>query len=339
LQFEYRVRDVEINGATNDGIQIGADGTLTQEIFLTDLDIFTAAANGVHMFGAVSAVYCKNVSIGACNKGFLIGLPAVGQKVQSLFFTDCLADTCKDVGWHFADNGAATIADVNMTACWGSSNGTVTNAGGLLFDLSFASSKGFEVNGGRFINNKGYGIEILGGQKININNAQVLNNSQQGSGSSHGIIVGANVTDFSIIGGSSGLGTVGGVNNQGYGIVINGGTSNHYAIIGVDVTGNVTAGISDGGSGADKFIYGNAGFTTSNSGTAQIAAGTASIAVNHGLNATPATTDIQVTANSNITAATNFWVDTVGATSFTIRANVNVTGNSNFTWWARTKGA
>jgi hypothetical protein len=63
--------------------------------------------------------------------------------------------------------------------------------------------------------------------------------------------------------------------------------------------------------------------------------------VTHGLDFTPAISDIICVPVSNMASAglTNIWVSTVTSTTFTISANTNATANISFAWDARLKGA
>lgn len=70
------------------------------------------------------------------------------------------------------------------------------------------------------------------------------------------------------------------------------------------------------------------------SGTATISSGTTSVTVTHGAGYTPAASDIVVTPTNNPTNDPgNFWVDTIGSTTFAInvRSNPGVSG-ATFAW-------
>ena len=103
------------------------------------------------------------------------------------------------------------------------------------------------------------------------------------------------------------------------------------------ITGNlfeaVTTKIS--GSGTGNKIHDNKGYVTENSGTATVLNTTTSIAVAHGLAATP--TRIQITPRENPTNAVSFWwVDTVDAANFTINVNADPgASNLDFDWHAQ----
>lgn len=70
-----------------------------------------------------------------------------------------------------------------------------------------------------------------------------------------------------------------------------------------------------------------------NDGVATITAATSTVVVAHGLTGTP--TIINVTPRETIAAASFLWVDTIGATNFTINTNANVTADADFGWEAK----
>jgi len=78
----------------------------------------------------------------------------------------------------------------------------------------------------------------------------------------------------------------------------------------------------------------NRGFTTENSGTATLASGTTFIAVNHGLNVTPAAGDIVVTPIEDWGNMTKFWIGGYTSTQFTIYADQNPGQDVDFAWKA-----
>ncbi len=67
-------------------------------------------------------------------------------------------------------------------------------------------------------------------------------------------------------------------------------------------------------------------------GVATMTAASAAIIVAHGLSGTP--TDVQVTPRETIDSASYWWVDTIGATNFTIHTHSIVTADADFGWRA-----
>ncbi len=86
--------------------------------------------------------------------------------------------------------------------------------------------------------------------------------------------------------------------------------------------------------GSNTVIQNNIGYTTENSGTATIANGTTSIAVNHGLDVTPSDGDITVTPTGAWGTMTEFWVGNYTSTQFTIYADQDPGQDVTFAWRA-----
>jgi len=86
--------------------------------------------------------------------------------------------------------------------------------------------------------------------------------------------------------------------------------------------------------GTNTTIFNNIGFTTENSGTATLATGTTSIAVNHELDVTPSVGDIVVTPAETWGNMTKFWIGNYTSTQFTIYADQNPGQDVDFAWKA-----
>jgi hypothetical protein len=90
------------------------------------------------------------------------------------------------------------------------------------------------------------------------NNCSFMENSIGASGTYSGLIVSANTTDFSVTNCvAGGVGMYSTTNPQNYGIEVVAGTSDRYIISQNLVTGNVTGGVSDSGSGVNKSVTAN----------------------------------------------------------------------------------
>lgn len=82
------------------------------------------------------------------------------------------------------------------------------------------------------------------------------NSATAASGVGHGIHIAAGTTDF-IITNSTGSNALNPSGKQGYAIRLDPGASDRYTIQGNLVSGNVTGGVSDGGTGTNKLVQGN----------------------------------------------------------------------------------
>ena len=96
------------------------------------------------------------------------------------------------------------------------------------------------------------------------------------------------------------------------------------------IYGYLTPNVTD--AGTKNIIKDNVGYITENSGTATITAGQTSVAVTHGLAATP--TRVILTPTTD-TAGRRYWVSAKGATTFTITIDSTYTSDITFDWRAQ----
>jgi hypothetical protein len=88
--------------------------------------------------------------------------------------------------------------------------------------------------------------------------------------------------------------------------------------------------------GTNTIVRNNIGWKTENSGTATIANGSTTIAVTHGLDATPSLGNIALTPTNNLGTATKFWISGVTNTQFTINVDADPgASTATFSWLAR----
>lgn len=109
----------------------------------------------------------------------------------------------------------------------------------------------------QFINNGGHGCYVSNNSSnITFDNCDFIANSSSSPGTKHGVAIDPNTNNFSIINcrASNGLGFQG---TQAYGIFVNTGTSDNYIIQFNRLTGNATGGLSDNGTGVNKFVANN----------------------------------------------------------------------------------
>jgi len=151
---------------------------------------------------------------------------------------------------------SATItsgSDNRFTGCWFSCGRYSTGLAGLLVN----GGVGAAFTNCDFVNCGGDGALIQSGTYTSfIGCAAYKNSVTAGSGAKHGFEVASNVSYFSFVGctanNSAGVG-----GTQGYGIIVNSGSSNNYIIQSNLLTGNGTGGLSDAGSGGNKAVGNN----------------------------------------------------------------------------------
>lgn len=88
--------------------------------------------------------------------------------------------------------------------------------------------------------------------------------------------------------------------------------------------------------GTGTIVRNNIGWVTENTGTATVASGSTTVAVNHGLESSPALKNISVTPTNSLGNAAKFWISGITATQFTINVNADPGGTTaTFVWNAR----
>ncbi len=133
--------------------------------------------------------------------------------------------------------------------------GSSLTSNGLLINGGHKGS--IQVVGSRILGNAQHGIVLSAGPVDTIiTNSELALNSQLTANTYHGIVVGVAATDFTISNCSSGLSPEGS-GQQNTGILISAGASDHYNVVNNRVRGNLTAGFTDGGAGANKTTTGN----------------------------------------------------------------------------------
>lgn len=254
-QFIYEVHDC-LFATGSYGIRIGVAGGLTQDSRITNTTIGGQTVAGMDL-NFMSGGYFDSVSILSCGLG-ISSQPGANQYATANFFNSTITDGSTAQGWLLKPSSASgSISDWNITNSWGSNNG----AEGAKLDANGGKISGVAFDAFRAVDNQTHGINLFDAREVTMANCHVLCNSQAGLGTYHGLTVAAGVSRFSVTGGIYGIGgrlyVASGTNKQGYGIVVNAGTSDNYAIQGVIALGNVTASISDGGTGVNKSVTGN----------------------------------------------------------------------------------
>ncbi len=233
------------------------------------------------------------------------------------------------VGNHIYDCGtgikAETGADISFLSIVGNKIYSASSRGISAVALSDS------IIIGNWIYDSGmWGIDIVGiARRIAVVGNLVMN-SDQGTTGRDGIALRGDVAYCTV--NSNICSDNQGGPTQNYGINESG-TANYNNISNNICVGNQVGAIKK--VGANTIVKNNIGYVTENSGSATVLSGTTSIAVAHGLAATP--TRIQITPRENPTNAVSFWwVDTVGAANFTINVNADPgASNLDFDWHAQ----
>lgn len=251
------LEDLEVvNTTPTTGIAIdikGGNDTFLNRI-VADNPTGSQPAAGLRVANS-QAIWATDCDFIRCGNGLLIN--PTSSVTTWLFFTTCAFDSGSKSGANICPSGTAIVRGLFFNGCWYSTN---AERGFIVQPSGSASIDGVYLEQPKILNNGLQGFLSLAGPKnVHLSNPVVSGNSASASGIHSGIDFQPGASEFSIQGGRSGA-TMGFANTQSRGILINPGASNNYTILGVDVRGNVNAGIYDGGTGANKHLSGNLGF-------------------------------------------------------------------------------
>ena len=265
-----------------DGLKLEAT-SLIGNIFVSDFVVGNTESKGVHLLGGVQGVWLTEGKITArqdggpvsgsvgiqmdyCNgiymksldcllndRGMLVS-PSAGETVHWVFGSQVILDTNAGAGLDINPQGG-TVNGFDLSNSWSSSNGDI---GVKIRGSSASVVDGISLNM-RILKNGLQGIRLLGGPttftNIKIDGCSVLSNNQTMAGVS-GVQVDGGISGFTIQNCTVGTSSLF-ANNQTNGIRVFAGTSDNYIITGNNLVGNVSTGLNDGGTGANKVIDNN----------------------------------------------------------------------------------
>jgi hypothetical protein len=217
---------------------------------------FAQGAAGINIVNS-GGVWLDNVDAISTNVGLEIN-PGNGQTVMWLFAENCAFDTCSNNGITINPSGTGAVYGQAFTGCWTASCGNA----GFLIGASTGTVNGVQVVNHRSLDNglDGYGLDAGGSiANISFDACVASGNSQTTPGVSSGFAIAPGVSGWSIRNCRSGQ-AENLLNTQSCGIIVITGSSNSYQLINNDVRLNLTAGITDAGSGTTKIVSGNLGF-------------------------------------------------------------------------------
>ncbi|KVF47972.1 hypothetical protein WJ13_18470 [Burkholderia seminalis] len=237
---------------------VGTSNGLIQDVYAYDLGM--SGCFGGILFQNVSGANLWGIDVVLSSGNAIQFAPGNGGKVIFVFLDNVLADTSTGIGWLYQPIGSGVVGNITCTKCWSAGS---TGIAGVY--INGANVNGITWDAGIVRNNQQHGIWLNAGTNVVINSSQIFNNSLAGSGSYQGIVVSSGFTGFTITNNISGQGgydaLAGGVNKQGYGLLINSSTTtNNFVVSNNRFPGNVTAGSSNGSTGANQVFTNNLNF-------------------------------------------------------------------------------
>lgn len=174
---------------------------------------------------------------GCFSNGILISNSLGGQAPYAIWINDTESSGTRDNAVH-----VATGSEIYLTGLWlsqgvgPSSNGLIVSAG---TEVNIKNCAAYGFANAMVLGQSSRRVRILGGQAI---------------GSAYGVLVAANCYHFAIIGVSCGTSTRWG--SSGTAIGVGSGASDRY-VIAYNLVDGASTGISDGGSGSNKYVAHN----------------------------------------------------------------------------------
>ena len=227
------------------------------------------------------------------------------------------------------------IVETEFIGCWFSNGRTGTGEAGCLVN----ETNSINFIGCRFFNCGGDGCAVT---SFAVNTTFIgcsfeSNSVTAGNGVAHGLNIFPNTNSFTIANCKASNGLFSG--RQGYGIIVQSGTSNKYSICNNLLDGNFTGSFSDGGLGLTKTISGNVGYKTLSVGTGNIPPGATSAVITHGMAVTPQAGEILIAALTP-NGSNPFYIDfpLITSTTFTVKVASPAASDFYFSWRVAIQG-
>lgn len=260
-----------VNGYTGVEFTAGTGSTMS------NAHIYDCESIGIYVHGVNDVFISKFLLVTSQPTKFALGAIRLADRAEAIIFTD--GDTIggaypltteaasyalgtrpaynnfTNVFFDSAVNGALIneMVETEFVGCWFSNGRSGAGQSGAVVQnsdsLTFANC--------RFFNCGGHGCQVANTalRTVFMGCKFESNSYTAGPGVCHGLVFSANATDFTVTNCIAHNGLMSGT--QGWGIIVNAGTSDRYAMTNNLVSGNATGGVSDGGSGANKTVSGN----------------------------------------------------------------------------------
>lgn len=256
---EWTYKSSDIRDTKENGIVIDTDFRAAVEWHLLDLWFDNPAVDNVGTgiwYRGGEGLYVQDVTIQNYVTGFMVA-PPDGKEARWAFIESLLVDTCDQNGIVISQSGDGATVGINFVDCWTSTCGWC----GMWIehpDAPDGKVEGIRIIGHRAVNNGLAGIRLESETvcEIHISDSDIMSNSISSYGARHGIEVGAGVSEWSVHHCRIGNGYDGGA-SQGFGVWVDVGASDFYAIEHSDLRGNTVGAINDGGTGVNKRIQDN----------------------------------------------------------------------------------
>jgi hypothetical protein len=316
----------------------GNDHFISNGVIMTN----TGSYSGIDIFDS-GASWIRDVDVINFEYGMRIA-PTAGKQVEWCFFEAVAFDSgpATGAGVLVFNNAGDYIKGMSFDNCWFASNAI----GVQVSNTSSAPIDGLYFNNCKFYANDKQGLSIDVGtniKNIELATCQIAGNSASISGAYSGVKVANGVTGFKArnctIGTCSDFTTV----TQKYGIECAGSSITRMMVTDCDLQGNSVAGMHTGGVPAgNKLVTHNLGYLTENVGADTLPVGSQTKVVTHNMPEVAGGigslhVDLTPMAAKSASGITDVWVDSIGTSTFTVKANTTVAGTGFAFSWRATK--
>jgi len=248
--FHITLQAVKMWSIRREGIHIdgGAEQYLNQCLFISSDSIYPYA---IIRLKDTSAVWMSDISALWGQYGLLVD-PGDGDIVENVFVSQgaiegCVYDAIRITPSHANGKVRRFFFGNGSWAC-------MSNRGVLIGDVG--TMVGITFDHAIICYNAEHGVFVQSGEEWAILNSYVMANNTD-AGSFDGVRVAADCSNFRIIGNRIGDDFSTWTGTPNYGVNILAGTSDYYIVAHNDLHGCTTAGLNDGGSGANKIVSPN----------------------------------------------------------------------------------
>lgn len=219
---------------------------IIDNIMNCNVDGGSTTTDGVYIGNNTHTVFLERNSIIKCRTGYYVGGTIMPEFIR---FLGSEAERCNQNGFLIENCSNIWINDAYASVNYGN---------GISFSSAFAGMAWVGSPDAR--GNSYHGILIDGSGGVHIRDPHCCGNSVAATGIYHGITVGGNRSDITVIGGKCGGNTLGaGTGPQGWGVLVNTGNGDRIRVTDVDATGNQTGGVISAASGTNVSTSNNFG--------------------------------------------------------------------------------
>ncbi|MBR8096308.1 hypothetical protein KDX13_06240 [Burkholderia cenocepacia] len=195
--------------------------------------------------------FFTNIDVISTGYGLILQPPSDGPTIAYAQFVECLFDTPYSHAV-LIDGTYGTISAIEFNGCWAA----YSTAGDGVHVMG-SGTNGITWQGGRIRENGFNGVNLVGGLNVQFNGAQISQNSKAATNTYDGVAVQSGVSNWQVLNCQIGNFASGLSTKQRYGVNVQTGSSNNYAVVSNGFVQNQSGGLVDNGTGTNKTVSPN----------------------------------------------------------------------------------